>query len=440
MKIINASELTRNELALIKEAIDFRFTNSICFRNYDNDLTIEIRTEKKVVQGDPVDQSDIEAALNAAELVERKASRKYYDLQERFFNYCESVKGYQNDPAISANLQEMRRTMNSAEAAMGNAGRRVAGLKSILQNNNGGSYVPSRTLLGEFIPSQNPKVVLYLGSYHSDKDNRYYTLIPTFVHEMFHAVNYFVSGGSGSIREVDEPMVEFATKVFLEAASDSNYEFKILANNHRFDVQRKFESIGEIACYGFGRYLMDNVASLSTHNEVEWIEEYSKKASSIMPTIKEAKEVMTLLYPFYPADDEQKVLNLLEVLIFGGNLTVSLSTGPVLSSSHKKRKTPAPATGIRITRKDGSILQMRTAGDTLVQAIIEAGPMNVYNLGIICCGFPLVANSISPKYGLTQVEVLPGIYVMKHSNTKMKKGFLDRISDALGLGWKVDIV
>ena len=66
--------------------------------------------------------------------------------------------------------------------------------------------------------------------------------------------------------------------------------------------------------------------------------------------------------------------------------------------------------------------------------------MNVYNLGIICCGFPLVANSISPKYGLTQVEVLPGIYVMKHSNTKMKKGFLDRISDALGLGWKVDIV
>ena len=48
--------------------------------------------------------------------------------------------------------------------------------------------------------------------------------------------------------------------------------------------------------------------------------------------------------------------------------------------------------------------------------------MNVYNLGIICCGFPLVANSISPKYGPTQVEVMPGIYVMKHSNTMMKKG------------------
>ena len=201
------------------------------------------------------------------------------------------------------------------------------------------------------------------------------------------------------------------------------------------DVLRKTTDIGEIVCYGFGRYLMDNVSSESTHSEIEWIEAYALKASSLKPSSSDAQKVVKLLNPFYPVEDEQTVLKLFESIIFG-----SVSSSSKAIGIPRKRKTPAPATGIRITRKDGSILQMKTAGDTLVQAIIEAGVLDVYNLSITCCGFPLVSNELSPKYGHTQVEVLPKVYVMKHSNTRMKKGFLDKISDSLGLGWKVDIV
>lgn len=434
MTIHKADLLTRNERALINEALDFHFTGSICLKNYENKLTIIIDPSKRSVLGSPIDIGDVEEALEEAKKEVIKATKQYEKLSEQFHDYWKRNRERQNNPDVIAETKKLHRLKNAAESELGCARYRVNAIQSILKESNGKEVRRERILLGEFDPAKE-EVRIYLGSFNDDDEHRYYHLIPTFIHEMFHAINYFNSGGNRAIREVEEPMVEFATGVFLEAISNTNYDFKIVSNNHRMDVLRKTTDIGEIVCYGFGRYLMDNVSSESTHSEIEWIEAYALKASSLKPSSSDAQMVVKLLYPFYPVEDEQTVLKLFESIIFG-----SVSSSSKAIGIHRKRKTPAPATGIRITRKDGSILQMRTAGDTLVQAIIEAGPMNVYNLGIICCGFPLVANSISPKYGPTQVEVMPGIYVMKHSNTIMKKRFLDRISDALGLGWKVDIV
>ena len=61
-------------------------------------------------------------------------------------------------------------------------------------------------------------------------------------------------------------------------------------------------------------------------------------------------------------------------------------------------------------------------------------------LGIICCKVPLVSTTKDDKYAKTQVEVSPGLYVITHSNNKMKKDYLEQISKAFGLGWKVEIL
>lgn len=57
-----------------------------------------------------------------------------------------------------------------------------------------------------------------------------------------------------------------------------------------------------------------------------------------------------------------------------------------------------------------------------------------------CCKVPLVSTTKDKKYGHAQVEVEPGLYVIRHSNNKMKKDFLETISKKLGLGWTVELI
>ena len=100
----------------------------------------------------------------------------------------------------------------------------------------------------------------------------------------------------------------------------------------------------------------------------------------------------------------------------------------------------APKSAIKITRKDKTVLQESSAAATLVKAVVEADPLKVRELGIVCCKVPLVSTSKDKMYSDKQVEVAPGLYVITHSNNKMKKAFLETISNTLRLGWKVEII
>lgn len=162
----------------------------------------------------------------------------------------------------------------------------------------------------------------------------------------------------------------------------------------------------------------------------------------IEPTLRQIKRRLTLVVDYNPeapvrvrlSHDESK---------FKEEDFVELTPDPesthgthvVVSTS--KRSSP---TDLRVIRKDGSIIKEKTAGETLAAAIKEAGARKVRDLGLICCKIPLVSTTIDKKYGDTQVEVEPGLYVIKHSNNEMKKGFLEKISKAFNLGWKVEII
>ena len=162
----------------------------------------------------------------------------------------------------------------------------------------------------------------------------------------------------------------------------------------------------------------------------------------IEPTLKQIKRKLTLVVDYNPdvpvrvrlSHDESK---------FKEEDFVDLTPDPQATHGTHVIVNPskhASPTGIRVIRKDGSIIQEKFAGETLVAAIKEAGVRKVRDLGIICCKVPLVSTTKDKKYGDTQVEVEPGIFIIKHSNNKMKKAFLEKISKAFNLGWKIEII
>lgn len=100
----------------------------------------------------------------------------------------------------------------------------------------------------------------------------------------------------------------------------------------------------------------------------------------------------------------------------------------------------SPKTGLCIFRRDGSILQEKSAALTFAKAIKEAGLLKVRELGLKLCKVPIVSTTRDKKYGNRQIEIEPGLLVMTHSDNLGKKNRLDSINEALNLGWTVRII
>jgi hypothetical protein len=76
----------------------------------------------------------------------------------------------------------------------------------------------------------------------------------------------------------------------------------------------------------------------------------------------------------------------------------------------------------------------------MARAIEIAGPKRVAELAIKHDGDILVSKTKHPKYFGAQQPLSDGYLVNTHSSTETKKKQLDYISDALQLGWKVEII
>lgn len=100
----------------------------------------------------------------------------------------------------------------------------------------------------------------------------------------------------------------------------------------------------------------------------------------------------------------------------------------------------APKTGLCVYLPDGSFIQEKKASETFVKAIQRAGVLKVRELGYSYSRVPLVSNTIDKKYGSTQHPVGNGFYVFTNTCTAKKKEQLDHISNALNLGWSIEII
>ena len=104
------------------------------------------------------------------------------------------------------------------------------------------------------------------------------------------------------------------------------------------------------------------------------------------------------------------------------------------------RGTIAPRTGLCIYLRDGRFIQESKASDTFCEAIKVANPEKVKSLGLMLDKYNIVLNSINYPYPVQPHPVVPGYFANTHSNTAKKKQLLERISDALHLGWRIEIV
>lgn len=101
----------------------------------------------------------------------------------------------------------------------------------------------------------------------------------------------------------------------------------------------------------------------------------------------------------------------------------------------------SPARDMTVTFPDGTIIAEKTAVETLVKVVKKIGVAEVrkvvedYNLKF--CKVPVISNRRDAKYGRSQKDLGDGWLLITHSNNPMKKGFIDRVSEVLGLGLTV---
>ena len=308
-----SSVLYELEMDLLELIVNFRLqleNGVVCFADILDKLEVKFSDEDKKPDKKTIDKALLEKKLE--ELNKQIAEiRKKAEYNHQLSN---------NDGAM---LERMSSLVKKVERLLADSGDKVV------------VYVKR---LGEFIPGRvgedNPKVVIYLKSIENNlesDESRWIVMAAVFIHEMFHAWNYFIAGGQRSVLAIEEPMVEFATLYFLnklEAFTKSqNHSLKdkvlTVRSNRASRVQNKQQSIGDVAAYGFGYYLFTEFEKGNV-DPIKWIETYSKKSASISrDRDPQVKKVEKALIPVYPFSSENDVMKLFKKIIFSRRATLA---------------------------------------------------------------------------------------------------------------------
>ena len=305
---VNSSVLSQLEMDLLELIVNFPLANGeVCFADILDDL------EVLFLEKGSRDQS-IDAALLKQKLSELNEQISQLQIQQEYNPRLSDLNG--------GLLNKMRSAAKKAQ--------------ELLNEASDGKVEFEYPIFGEFVlnETEKPKVVIYLKSidesikkrneeYPWRSESRWQVMPAVFIHEMFHAWNYFKDGRmKRSVLAIDEPMVEFETLYFLKkleafAKYQSNPLYKNLLSarvNGEFLVQDKQQSIGDVAAYGFGYYLYEKLSERDV-DSITWIETYSKKSASIKSS-QAVKNVEKALIPIYPFKSEKQVMRWFERIIF----------------------------------------------------------------------------------------------------------------------------
>lgn len=282
------------QLSLDKE--DSLDKEEVCFADILNDLKVVFSDEDKKRDQDDIDKDFLQEKLDELktkiEITEREKER---------------------NPDRRDELGDLLNRMKSAAKTA----------QDLLDGASGDKVLR----LGEFIRPERdgldkPKVVIYyknIESFCGNYSERWKVMAGVFIHEMFHAWNYFHAGGKRSVLAIDEPMVEFETLYFLKELGAFTSSEKVLRVSWKYEglVHDKQQSIGDVAAYGFGYYLFKKL-SKSNVDSIKWIDAYSKKSAFIDGSNKLVGEAEKALIPIYPfrSESEADVLNLFKKIIF----------------------------------------------------------------------------------------------------------------------------
>lgn len=111
---------------------------------------------------------------------------------------------------------------------------------------------------------------------------------------------------------------------------------------------------------------------------------------------------------------------------------VKVEPGYTIAPHSKSAKTV-----LRITLKNGRVIQRPTAAQAMADVLGFFGFEKVKTLGLKVSGVDLVSKQKHEKYGQTKVGKY---FVCTHSNTASKKQLLEKIAKSLGENIVVEIV
>lgn len=338
--------LTDIEKELIEKVLNFSLTigsTTVCFKDIADKLELDLSQNKSEEETIPVEQLEKERDAINDEL---------YELRKEFEHTIDEDKrlrklygpDYRNNPEQSKALDDLRNRLRRISDFIWPQLERIQ--DNLDQEIDKGGKIS--TPLRGFFSSTNQTVYLCLKNINnlltSKYDKRENTLIPTFVHEMFHAWNYFASDQNNrSVKEIDEPMVEYAALIFLNEIAKTHPEFDEIMYFAGRSVEEKKKSIGSTAAYGFGHYLYKH--ALNNPADMELLEAYSPISSKIAPTRADVQEAVELLRPTYPVSQEEKALELFKKIILSKPSTKTIPITPFTTYLSTLGKSPRTIDG-----------------------------------------------------------------------------------------------
>lgn len=114
-----------------------------------------------------------------------------------------------------------------------------------------------------------------------------------------------------------------------------------------------------------------------------------------------------------------------------------------LGSRMPKQVKRKSASEMSVEFPDGTVIAEKKAVDTLLAVVKKIGVSEVRKVveehNLKFCRVPVISNRRDEKYGRSQKDLGNGWLLVTHSNNNMKKDFIEKVSDVLGLGIMVTL-
>lgn len=167
-------------------------------------------------------------------------------------------------------------------------------------------------------------------------------------------------------------------------------------------------------------------------------------SKSIEPSLSQVERELVLVVDYVPGSPLKVSLsrkrNLFDVL----EDVVEIKPDPKVEHTEKKKGgkkvVTNPRTRLRIIMPNGSIIEERTAWESLKKFIQRVGVEKVRAIGLIANKIPLVSNTIDEKYQRAQKPLGNGWLLMTCSDTTTKRKQILAIAEAVGINVDVEII
>lgn len=165
---------------------------------------------------------------------------------------------------------------------------------------------------------------------------------------------------------------------------------------------------------------------------------------NIEPTLREVERPLVLVVEYDPNGSLR--VNLSRKVNIAATISDAkeITPDPVVEHSEKKKGgkkvVTKPRTRLRITMPDGSVIEEKTAWESLHKFVLAVGVDKVRSVGLIANKIPLVSNTVDKKYKTAQKPLGNGWLLMTCSDTITKRKQILAIASYLNFQVLVEII